>query len=64
MVDDIDERILKKFDINRKLGKGSYGVVWKARDKQTNKDVAVKKCFDTFRSNADAQRLDSSFVCN
>ena len=56
MIEEIDDRILRKFEIQRKLGKGSYGIVWRAKEKRSNKDVAVKKCFESFRSNADAQR--------
>jgi mitogen-activated protein kinase 15 len=56
VLEEIDDQILSKFEIQRKLGKGSYGIVWKATEKQSNRDVAVKKCFESFRSNADAQR--------
>ena len=40
----------------QKLGKGAYGVVWKAIDKQTKAVVAVKKVFDAFQNATDAQR--------
>jgi mitogen-activated protein kinase 15 len=30
--------------------------VWRAIDKSTNKPLAVKKCFDSFRNNEDSQR--------
>jgi mitogen-activated protein kinase 15 len=30
------------------VGKGAYGVVWKAIDKKTKEIVAVKKNFDAF----------------
>jgi len=62
MTDEIDDRILRRFDVQRKVGKGSYGIVWKAKDKQSNKDVAVKKCFESFRSVADAQRLEVLYL--
>lgn len=55
-IEEIDDQILKTFEIQRKVGKGSYGIVWKAKEKQSNREVAVKKCFESFRSNADAQR--------
>lgn len=40
----------------QRLGKGAYGIVWKAIDKRTTKTVAVKKIFDAFRNETDAQR--------
>uniref|UniRef100_A0A1B0EXK8 Mitogen-activated protein kinase n=1 Tax=Lutzomyia longipalpis TaxID=7200 RepID=A0A1B0EXK8_LUTLO len=39
-----------------RLGKGAYGIVWKAVDRTTMKTVAVKKIFDAFRNVTDAQR--------
>jgi hypothetical protein len=42
--------------ILQKLGKGAYGVVWKAIDKQTKAIVALKKVFDAFQNATDAQR--------
>ena len=38
------------------LGKGAYGIVWKAIDKKTNDRVALKKIFDAFQNATDAQR--------
>lgn len=40
----------------QRLGKGAYGIVWKAIDKRTKKTVAIKKIFDAFRNETDAQR--------
>lgn len=34
----------------------AYGIVWKAFDKKTKETVAVKKIFDAFRNQTDAQR--------
>lgn len=53
---EIDEHILKRFDIQKRLGKGAYGIVWKAIDRKTKDVVAVKKIFDAFRNQTDAQR--------
>jgi mitogen-activated protein kinase 15 len=47
---------LKKYDLLVKLGKGAYGIVWKAVEKQTKKVVALKKVFDAFHNATDAQR--------
>ncbi|XP_063905011.1 mitogen-activated protein kinase 15 [Zophobas morio] len=53
---EIDEHISKRFDIQKRLGKGAYGIVWKAIDRRTKDVVAVKKIFDAFRNQTDAQR--------
>lgn len=56
MSEDIDEHVVEKFEIQKRLGKGAYGIVWKAVDKKINKVVALKKIFDAFRNQTDAQR--------
>jgi mitogen-activated protein kinase 15 len=33
----------------------AYGIVWKAIDRKTNEVVALKKIFDAFRNQTDAQ---------
>jgi mitogen-activated protein kinase 15 len=38
------------------LGKGAYGIVWKAVYRATKEVVALKKCFDAFQNSTDAQR--------
>lgn len=38
------------------MGKGAYGIVWKAIDKNTKKTVALKKIFEAFHNSTDAQR--------
>jgi mitogen-activated protein kinase 15 len=40
----------------QKLGKGAYGIVWKAVDKRSRDVVALKKVFDAFQNATDAQR--------
>ncbi|EUD66448.1 CMGC/MAPK/ERK7 protein kinase [Plasmodium inui San Antonio 1] len=52
----IDESVLKKYDIVRKIGKGAYGIVYKAKCKRNRKIVAVKKIFGAFQNSTDAQR--------
>lgn len=56
MSEEIEAHITKKYDILQKLGKGAYGIVWKAIDKKTHKVVALKKVFDAFQNQTDAQR--------
>ena len=48
MSEDIEPHVLKKYEILQKLGKGAYGIVWKAIDKKTREIVALKKNFDAF----------------
>jgi len=54
--EDIDKPILRRYDIIQKLGKGAYGIVWKAIDKKSGETVALKKIFDAFQNATDAQR--------
>jgi mitogen-activated protein kinase 15 len=48
MTEEIEAHVLKKYEILQKLGKGAYGIVWKAIDKKTKDIVALKKNFDAF----------------
>jgi mitogen-activated protein kinase 15 len=48
MTEEIEQHVLKKYEILQKLGKGAYGIVWKAIDKRTKEIVALKKNFDAF----------------
>jgi len=56
MTEEIDPHVLRKYEIVSKLGRGAYGIVWKAIDKKTREVVALKKCFDAFQNATDAQR--------
>jgi len=56
MSEEIDKHVLRRYDIHQKLGKGAYGIVWKAEDKKTKDVVALKKIFDAFQNSTDAQR--------
>ena len=56
MSDEIDKPVLKRYEVAQKLGKGAYGIVWKAVDRKTKEVVALKKIFDAFQNSTDAQR--------
>ena len=56
MSEEIDQHVRRKYDISQKLGKGAYGIVWKATERKTAKTVALKKIFDAFQNATDAQR--------
>jgi mitogen-activated protein kinase 15 len=55
MPDEVENHIVKRYEIKKRLGKGAYGIVWKATDRKTNETVALKKIFDAFRNETDAQ---------
>lgn len=55
-VERIDKHITQRYEIIQKIGKGAYGVVWKAMDKTNHQLVALKKIFGAFRNSTDAQR--------
>uniref|UniRef100_A0A0N5BHX8 Mitogen-activated protein kinase n=1 Tax=Strongyloides papillosus TaxID=174720 RepID=A0A0N5BHX8_STREA len=56
MSEDVDSHIKDKYELHKRLGKGAYGIVWKATDLRTKEIVALKKIFDAFRNQTDAQR--------
>lgn len=71
MNDIIDGKILRKYEIIKKIGKGAYGQVWKVinkkgsiktyntvreKDHQNNDFRALKKVCDCFRNVVDCQR--------
>ena len=47
--EEIDVKILKRYEIIQKIGKGAYGVVWKAIDKQSQEIIALKKYLMLFK---------------
>ena len=55
-MEDLDFEILERYDTICKAGKGVYGIVYKAYDRKTHKIVALKKIYDAFRNQLDAQR--------
>lgn len=56
MNDNIDIKIIKNYDMLKKVGKGAYGQVWKCINKKTKSTCALKRIFDAFRNSTDCQR--------
>ncbi|CAG9465833.1 unnamed protein product [Pedinophyceae sp. YPF-701] len=56
MTEEVDKHVLKKYEVQQRLGKGAYGIVWRAVDRKTGATVALKKIFDAFQNATDAQR--------
>lgn len=52
----LDYRIYKHYSVEEKIGRGSYGEVYKAVHKKTKKVVAIKKIIDAFQNITDAKR--------
>ena len=61
-MDEIDEKVLRRYEVGAKLGKGAYGVVWRATDSKTGDVVALKKIFDAFQNPTDSQRTFREIV--
>ena len=57
MSEGVDEHVVRLFRFQKRLGKGSYGVVFKASSRSTGETVAIKKCFDCFNNRTDSQRI-------
>ena len=57
MVEEIESHVLKRYDLLNKIGKGTYGIFFKARDKKTNEIVGLKKCYDAFQNAKESQRI-------
>lgn len=60
--DGIETHIIRRYEIQKRLGKGAYGIVWRAVDRRKNHVVALKKIFDAFQNATDAQRTFREIV--
>lgn len=56
MSEEIEKHVLQEFEVIQKMGRGAYGIVWKARERKSGRIVALKKVFDAFQNATDAQR--------
>lgn len=54
--DEVDSLVISRYRLLSQLGKGAYGIVWKAQDKKTSRYVALKKVIGAFNNDVDAQR--------
>lgn len=55
MNDNVDIKIIKNYEIIKKVGKGAYGQVWKCVNKKKKYVCALKRIFDAFRNVTDCQ---------
>lgn len=56
MTEEVEEHILKRYELQEKIGHGAYGHVWRVRDRRTGEQLALKKIFDAFQHATDARR--------
>ena len=56
MTEEIEQHVLKKYEVLKKVGSGAYGHVWRVKDRKTGEVLALKKIFDAFQHSTDAQR--------
>jgi len=54
--EELDKQVARCYEIQQRVGKGAYGIVWKAVSVETGEFVADKKIFDAFQNATDAQR--------
>lgn len=56
MSEQIEDHVKDRFEILKLMGKGAYGIVWKVKDKKTDRVMALKKIYDAFYNEIDSQR--------
>lgn len=62
MAEEIEPHVLRRYEIQRKIGSGAYGHVWRVVDRRNNQVYALKKIFDAFQHATDAQRTYREIV--
>lgn len=53
----LEPHIYERYIIHSILGAGAYGVVYRAVDKCTAEEVAIKKCYDIFMAQEDTHKI-------
>lgn len=53
----VEKQVLRRLELCYRLGKGTYGMVWKVIEKRTRRVIVLKKCFDVLGRPEDAQRM-------
>ena len=56
MTEEVEQHVLARYSLIKKVGSGAYGHVWKVSDKKNSEILALKKIFDAFQNDVDAQR--------
>ncbi|OAO18066.1 mitogen-activated protein kinase [Blastocystis sp. ATCC 50177/Nand II] len=56
LIPSLPAQITAKYTIKKELGKGAYGVVYLAENKETKEQVALKRIINVFRTKTDAKR--------
>ena len=62
MSEEVEQHVLKKYSLVKKVGSGAYGHVWKVQDRASGQTLALKKIFDAFQHSTDAQRTYREIV--
>ena len=50
MSEEIDKHVMRKYEVAQKLGKGAYGIVWKATDKKKSRTLTLTLTLTLTRS--------------
>lgn len=56
MTENVENHVLSRYKLLKKVGSGAYGHVWKVQEIKTDKILALKKIFDAFQHSTDSQR--------
>ena len=46
----IAPQVERSFEVQKQVGRGAYGIVYKVIEKKSRKTLALKKAFDVFRT--------------